>query len=102
MPDPTSDPIGPFLSLNAARRLPWLTVDGNHLDLSTLYRIARRGRRGRALRTTYIGGRVVTTEAWLREYVEGQTAGVPPEARAPSRRLRAVRQAERELQEVGL
>jgi len=106
MPEDTSEPVGPFLSLNAARRLPWLKVDGNALDLSTMYRMVRRPRRGRVLRTTYVGGRIVTTEAWVKEYVEGMAttndAGVSAEARAPSRRMRQVRNAERELTAAGI
>ena len=104
MPDATSDPVGPFISLNAARRLPWLKIDGNALDLSTLYRMTRRPRRGRVLRTTHIGGRVVTTEQWVKEYVEAveaPSAGAA-ERRAPSRRLRQVRQAEKELAGAGI
>lgn len=96
--------VGPFISLNAARRLPWLKIDGNHLDLSTLYRMARRPRRGRVLKTTHIGGRVVTTEQWVREYVEaidGPVAG-DAERRSPSRRARQVRRAEQELASAGI
>ena len=103
MPEVT-EAVGPFISLNAARRLPWLKIDGNALDLSTLYRMTRRPRRGRVLKTTYIGGRVVTTEQWVREYVEA--ADGPPstdvERRAPSRRARQVRRAEQELAAAGI
>ena len=104
MRDTTAEPVGPFLSLNAARRLPWLKIDGNHLDLSTLYRMARRPRRGRVLKTTHIGGRVVTTEQWVREYVEaaGEAAPSEQERRSPSRRARMMRRAEQELASAGI
>jgi hypothetical protein len=104
VPNEANDPVGPFISLNAARRLPWLKIDGNALDLSTLYRMTRRPRRGRVLKTTYIGGRIVTTEQWVREYVEASDAAVPADAerRAPSRRARQVRRAEQELASAGI
>jgi hypothetical protein len=105
MRNDAAEVVGPFISLNAARSLPWLKIDGRRLDLSTLYRMARRPRRGRLLRTTYIGGRLATTEQWVREYVEAVADSDAPasaESRAPSRRLRQMRSAEAELAAAGI
>lgn len=101
---PGDEPVGDFISLNHARRLPWLTIDGNQLSLPTMYRMAHQGRRGVKLRTTFLGGKLVTREAWVREYVVAQTGAKSPTAddRTPSRRARQMRRAEQELQEAGI
>ena len=104
MGEETFTPAAGWLSLNAARRSPLLKVDGNEMDLSTMYRLARRGSRGRVLRTTFVGGRMVTCREWIAAYVEAPADREPPaaETRAPSRRLRAVRRAEAELSAAGV
>jgi len=103
---PADTTTGPFISLNEARRLRWLKIDGNAIDLSTLHRWAsRRGVRGGIrLRTMFLGGRRVTTEKWVREFVErlsdeGSEESAP-EVRSPSRRERQIQNAEAETAEI--
>lgn len=55
----------PFLTLAQASRLAWLP---RKLAIPTIWRWARRGLWGCRLRTTQVGGAMVTTEAWLREF----------------------------------
>ena len=96
--------VGPFVSLNAARRRPEFTVDGNHVDLSTMHRYATRGSRGVILRTVRLGGRRCTTPEWCRDFIEQLSTGTATAVgeRAPSRRLRQMRAAEAELAAGGI
>lgn len=58
-----------YIGLNTARKLPSLLRDGNRPDLSTLWRWAMRGCRGQRLQTWFIGGRRVTTEAAVNDFL---------------------------------
>ena len=93
---PADATAGPFISLNQARRLHWLKIDGNSLDLSTIHRWSspRGVRGGIRLRTVFLGGRRVTTEKWVREFVERLSDEGPEE---PSRRTRSPSQRERQI-----
>ena len=91
---------GTLLSLaDAAKSLP------GRPNLSTLHRWRLRGVRGVKLETCLIGGRRFTSLESLKKFAAATTAAASTRAspyQSPSRRQRAIDQAERELAEDGI
>ena len=99
-----SPPTG-FLTLNEARRLPQLKLNGNSIDLSTIHRWAGRGVRGVRLRTKRIGGRVATRVEWVDDFLRLLTGDEEPAGdpvRTLGQRERAAAAAEKELDAAGI
>lgn len=78
---------------------------GKPVALSAVYRWASAGVGGRVLRTAEVGGIRYTSIEWVREFIgAGPSSHVDRgrESRAPSRRQRDLRRAERALAEAGI
>lgn len=53
-------------------------VTGSRPHPTTCWRWATKGRGGIVLRTIVVGGRRMTTEAWVRDWIEQRTAQATP------------------------
>ncbi len=100
-----------LIRLHDVPKLPWLPARrGNtRLHFSTLYRWALHGQHGRKLRTERVGATLCTTEQWLHEFFAIPTPQTPStvipqgnRARTPRQHQRAVEQACRQLERMGL
>ena len=93
-----------LLTLNEARRLPWLkSRRGNAVSLCTLNRWRSRGVGGVVLETAKIGGTVVTsTEAVLRFVERLSPSAVSHRTLTPSQRASAVSAGEKRLDQAGV
>jgi len=96
---------GRLIPLGEVRNLPWLPrrKGEKRLSLSTIFRWAQKGVRGRRLRVVSVGGLKSTTEQWVLDFFEGLAngpAGAP--ARTPAGRRRDLDRTERELEEIGI
>lgn len=72
--------------------------------VATVWRWIQRGCRGVKLETVLVGGRRFTSEESIQRFVEATTAAANGEAanHVPTRRRRAVEQAESEMDAAGL
>ena len=104
MPDSTADiPVGLFPATELPRR-PWMPRKGGKtVSIRAVWRWLSSGMGGVTLRSMLIGGTRYTTDAWAVEFFE-QTSQKQPQnrGRTPSRRLREMRRAERELETAGI
>ena len=93
-----------LISLAEAATLLPRRRKGKKPHISCLYRWASRGLRGVRLETVQIGGTRCTSREALARFFASLTEGCnqPKESRSPTARQRAARQAERELEKLGL
>ena len=92
--------VGPFLSAAAVAALEWLRVDGAPLSERSVRRWMDRTGAGR-LRSVKIGGKRVTCQAWLEEFIEQGGEGMTPAGRTPARRRKAIESATAALEAEG-
>ena len=86
----------------AAHRLPRISRSGKPVHFSTIYRWATRGVGGVRLEVAKIGGRLVTTTEALERFVMSCTHRGSLSVQPSRMRQRAIDQAERELEALGI
>jgi hypothetical protein len=97
--DPLTEEV--FSLTKAARRLPRLR-DDRPVSVTTVWRWATKGLRGKRLETAMVGGVRVTSDAALREFF-ASLSDRGPRAHNPARvRSRRDREVSRELDRLGL
>ena len=99
-----SENASEFIRLSNVPKIKWLErLVGGRLGLSTVYRWAQRGIRGRRLRTIALGGKgMATTEEWLRTFF-AELGNAPDDAcQTATERQRQINEAERELEAAGI
>lgn len=86
-----------FPLVEASDRLP--RKNGRKISKSTVFRWSSKG-----LRTVMLGGQRYTCEEWFWEFIEARSGGTAAAAapRTPRARQRAIDQAERELDRLGV
>ena len=88
--------------MTAARNIPRLRRDGKRPDIATLWRWWARGVRGVKLDTWLIGGRRVTTEIAVNEFLDRLSAGQSTTAPSPTHRQREIAAAQTRLAAAGI
>ena len=71
-------------------------------SVATLWRWRTRGARGRRLESVVLGGKVFTSREALQRFAHQQGGSDAPMIRTPTKRDRAIRQAEAELKAGGI
>lgn len=91
----------PLISLDVARRLPWLP---RPVSLPTMYRYVRPGLKGVRLRVSRAAGGLCTTEVWLSEFfaAAAATSSTAEAGRPRVARTKGHERAERLLDAVGI
>ncbi len=91
-----------LVSLNAARRLPWLKGrGGNAISLDTINRWRMKGIRRVVLESTRIGGRIFTSEEATLRFL-ARLNGEEPIEKPSSLRRREIAAADAKLDEAGI
>ncbi len=91
-----------FISITSARNLPRLRRDGKRPDIATLWRWWARGIRSVKLETWLIGGRRVTTEVAINEFLDRLSAGQSTAAPSLNYRHREIAAAQTRLAAAGI